>query len=268
MMSAWFIRMGNKNKTSWGDRFVIWLENIYEPTLGRALKRAKWVIVSSVVLLGLAVFTFTRMGGEFIPQLDEGDIAFHIILKPGSSLSESIETSTKIEKILLAEFPEIKHAMTRFGVADVPTDPMPMDIGDCFVLLKPQDEWVSADSKEELVEKMKEAVSVVPGVNYEFTQPIEMRFNELLTGVREDIAVKLFGEDLDILATKAEEMGKIISTVKGVADMKVEATSGLPQMTVKYNRHKLAQYGIHVEDLNTVVQSAFAGGKAGVIFEG
>lgn len=268
MMSAWFIRMGNKNKTSWGDRFVIWLENIYEPTLGRALKRAKWVIVSSVVLLGLAVFTFTRMGGEFIPQLDEGDIAFHIILKPGSSLSESIETSTKIEQILLAEFPEIKHAMTRFGVADVPTDPMPMDIGDCFVLLKPQDEWVSADSKEELVEKMKEAVSVVPGVNYEFTQPIEMRFNELLTGVREDIAVKLFGEDLDILATKAEEMGKIISTVQGVADMKVEATSGLPQMTVKYNRHKLAQYGIHVEDLNTVVQSAFAGGKAGVIFEG
>jgi cobalt-zinc-cadmium resistance protein CzcA len=268
MMSAWFIRMGSKNKTSWGDRFVIWLENIYEPTLGRALKRAKWVIVSSVVLLGLAVFTFTRMGGEFIPQLDEGDMAFHIILKPGSSLSESIETSTKIEQILLAKFPEIKHAMTRFGVADVPTDPMPMDIGDCFVLLKPQGEWVSADSKEELVEKMKEAVSVVPGVNYEFTQPIEMRFNELLTGVREDIAVKLFGEDLDILATKAEEMGKIISTVQGVADMKVEATSGLPQMTVKYNRHKLAQYGIHVEDLNTVVQSAFAGGKAGVIFEG
>lgn len=268
MMSAWFIRMNPKNKTSWGDRFVIWLENIYEPTLGRALRGAKWVIVSAIVLLGLAFFTFTRMGGEFIPQLDEGDIAFHVILKPGSSLSESIETATKIEGILLAEFPEVKHAMTRFGVADVPTDPMPMDIGDCFVLLKPQDEWVSADSKEELIEKIKEAVSVVPGVNYEFTQPIEMRFNELLTGVREDIAVKLFGEDLDILATKAEEMGKIISTVQGVGDMKVEATSGLPQMTVQYNRHKLAQYGLHVEDLNTVIQSAFSGGKAGVIFEG
>lgn len=268
MMSAWFIRMNPKNKTSWGDRFVIWLENIYEPTLGRALRGAKWVIVSAIVLLGLAVFTFTRMGGEFIPQLDEGDIAFHVILKPGSSLSESIETATKIERILLAEFPEVKHAMTRFGVADVPTDPMPMDIGDCFVLLKPQDEWVSADSKEELIEEIKEAVSVVPGVNYEFTQPIEMRFNELLTGVREDIAVKLFGEDLDILATKAEEMGKIISTVQGVGDMKVEATSGLPQMTVQYNRHKLAQYGLHVEDLNTVIQSAFSGGKAGVIFEG
>ena len=268
MMSAWFIRMKPTNKISWGDRFVIWLEDIYEPTLGKALKGAKWIIVSAILLLGLAIFTFTRMGGEFIPQLDEGDIAFHILLKPGSSLSESIETSTKIEKILLDNFPEVKHAMTRFGVADVPTDPMPMDIGDCFVLLKPDNEWVSADNKEELIDKMKEAVSVVPGVNYEFTQPIEMRFNELLTGVREDIAVKLFGEDLDILAAKAEEMGKIIATVEGVADMKVEATSGLPQMTVNYNRYKLAQYGLHVDDLNTVVQSAFAGGTAGVIFEG
>ncbi len=268
MMSAWFIRINTKNNTSWGDRFVIWLENIYEPTLGEALKGAKWVIGAAVALLVLAIFIFSRMGGEFIPQLDEGDIAFHIILKPGSSLTESIETSTKIEQILLANFPEVNHAMTRFGVAEVPTDPMPMDIGDCFVLLKPQDEWVSASSKEELINKMKEAVSTVPGVNYEFTQPIEMRFNELLTGVREDIAVKLFGEDLEVLAAKAEEMGEIISTVQGVADMKVEATSGLPQMTVTYNRYKLAQYGLHVKELNTLVQSAFAGGKAGVIFEG
>lgn len=268
MMSAWFIRMDKKNKTTWGDRFVIWLEDIYEPILGKALKRAKLVIVSAVALFGLAAFTFSQMGGEFMPQLDEGDIAFHIILKPGSSLSEAIETSTKVEHIVMTQFPEVIHAMTRIGVADLPTDPMPMDIGDCFVLLKPQNEWVSAKSKKELVEKMKEAVSEVPGVNYEFTQPIEMRFNELITGVREDIAVKLFGEDLEILASKAEEMGKIIATVQGVGDMKVEATSGLPQMTVKYNRYKLAQYNLHVDDLNTVVQSAFAGGKAGVIFEG
>lgn len=268
MMSAWFIRMKPKNKLSWGDRFVIWLENIYEPVLGKALKKAKWVVMSAILLLGLAVFAFTRMGGEFIPQLDEGDIAFHVLLKPGSSLSETIETSTKVEQILMTQFPEVNHAATRIGVADLPTDPMPMDIGDCFVLLKPQSEWVSAASKEELIAKMKEAVSVVPGVNFEFTQPIEMRFNELLTGVREDIAVKLFGEDLDILASKAEEMGKIIATVQGVGDMKVEATSGLPQMTVTYNRNKLAQYGLNVKELNTVVQSAFAGGEAGVIFEG
>ena len=268
MMSAWFLRINPKHTTSWGDRIVIWLENKYELLLSKALKKARWVIVSAVVLLGLSVFIFTRMGGEFVPQLDEGDIAFHIILKPGSALSESLETSTKIERILLAEFPEIKHVITRFGVAEVPTDPMPMDIGDCFVLLKPQEEWVSADSKEQLIGKIKAALRTVPGVNYEFTQPIEMRFNELLTGVREDIAVKLFGEDLDLLASKAEEMGKIIATVPGVADMKVEATSGLPQITVRYNRYKLAQYGLNVENLNTIIQSAFAGGKAGVIFEG
>lgn len=268
MMSAWFIRMGKKNKTSWGDRFVIWLENIYEPTLGRALKRAKWVIVSSVVLLGLAVFTFTRMGGEFVPQLDEGDIAFHAILKPGSSLTETIETTTKIEGIVKKKFPEVEKIVSRIGVAEVPTDPMPMDLADIFVIMAPQEDWVTTDSKDELVEMIKEELEKIPGVNYEFTQPIEMRFNELLEGVREDIAIKLYGEDINILATKAEEISKIIAGTKGIGDMRVEATTGLPQMTVQYNRHKLAQYGIHVEDLNTVVQSAFAGGKAGVIFEG
>lgn len=268
MMSAWFIRIGKNNKTSWGDRFVIWLENIYEPTLGRALKKAKWVIVSSVVLLGLAVFTFTRMGGEFVPQLDEGDIAFHAILKPGSSLTETIETTTKIEGIVKKKFPEVEKIVSRIGVAEVPTDPMPMDLADIFVILAPKEEWVTTDSKDELVEMIKEELEKIPGVNYEFTQPIEMRFNELLEGVREDIAIKLYGEDINILATKAEEISKIIAGTKGIGDMRVEATTGLPQMTVQYNRHKLAQYGIHVEDLNTVVQSAFAGGKAGVIFEG
>ncbi len=268
MMSSWFIRAGKTHKVSWGDRLFMWVENIYEPVLEKALKRGVWVVTAAILILGIAVFTFTRMGGEFIPQLDEGDIAFHVILKPGSSLSESIATSTKIEKMLLDKFPEIKHVMTRFGVSDVPTDPMSMDFGDCFVILEPKDKWASANSKDELINKMKEELSLIPGVNYEFTQPIEMRFNELLTGVREDIAVKLFGEDLNTLSIKAEEMGKIISTVEGVSDMKVEATRGLPQMTVNYNQNKLAQYGLHVEDLNTVVKTAFAGGKAGVIFEG
>lgn len=268
MISALFIRTKPKEKKSWGDRIVEWLEQKYERALGGTLRKAGVVIGSAVVLLALAVFTFMRMGGEFIPQLDEGDIAFHIILKPGSSLSESIQTSSKIEAIILEEFPEVEHAMTRFGVAEVPTDPMPMDIGDCFLILKPKDEWVSAESKEELIAKIKEAVSIVPGVNYEFTQPIEMRFNELLTGVREDIAVKLYGEDLQVLADKAEEMGRIISSVEGVGDMRVEATSGLPQMTVKYSRADLAQYGLNINDVNQVIQSAFAGGKAGVIFEG
>ena len=268
MMSALFIRVPSQEKKTWGDRIVHWLEDQYERTLGGALQRASLVVGSAMVLLALAVFTFLRLGGEFIPQLDEGDLAFHIILKPGSSLSESIKTSSRVEAILLENFPEVEHAMTRFGVADVPTDPMPMDLGDCIVVLKPRDEWVSADTKEELIEQMKEKLGVVPGVNYEFTQPIEMRFNELLTGVREDIAIKLYGEDLQVLADKAEEMGSIIATVEGVGDMKVEATTGLPQMTVNYQRAKLAQYGLTVNALNRTIETAFAGGRAGVIFEG
>jgi cobalt-zinc-cadmium resistance protein CzcA len=268
MMSAWFIRTGNKNKTSWGDRFVLWLENIYEPTLGKALKGAKWVIGSAVVLLGLAVFTFSRMGGEFIPQLDEGDIAFHAILKPGSSLSETIETTTKIEGIVKTNFPEVLKIVSRIGSAEIPTDPMPFDYADVFVIMAPKEEWVSAETKDELIDKMKEELEKIPGVNFEFTQPIEMRFNELLEGIKEDIAIKLYGEDINMLATKAEEISKIIAGTQGIGDMRVEATTGLPQMTVQYNRNKLAQYGVNIQDLNRLIQSAFVGGKAGVIFEG
>ena len=268
MMSAWFLDMKAKEKPSWGDRFVHWLEDRYEPFLAKALKKPAVVISIALILFSAAAFTFSRMGGEFVPQLDEGDLAFHIILKPGSSLSEMVETSTKVEKLVMDNFPEVEHALSRIGVADLPTDPMPMDFADCFVILKPKEEWVSAETKEELIEKMKKVIEQVPGVAYEFSQPIEMRFNELISGVREDIAVKLFGEDLDVLAAKAEEMSKIIAGIPGVGDMKVEATSGLPQITVKYERNKLAQYGLNIRELNTLVESAFAGGKAGVIFEG
>ncbi len=268
MMSAWFLRVPKTNKPSWGDKFIQKIENLYERSLSKALGKAKWIFGISIVLLGLAVFVFSRLGGEFIPQLDEGDLAFHVILKPGSSLSEMIETTTKVELIVKEKFPEIQKIVSRIGVAEVPTDPMPMDIADVFVILAPKSEWVTADSKEELIEMMKEELEKIPGVNYEFSQPIEMRFNELLEGVREDIAIKLYGEDIDILASKAEEISKIIAGTKGIGDMKVEATTGLPQMTVQYNRSKLAQYGISISELNQIVEAAFAGGKAGVIFEG
>lgn len=268
MISALFLKAPKKEKKTWGDKFVFWLQDKYEPLLNGSLKKSKIVIGSAIALFALAVFLFTRMGGEFVPQLDEGEIAFHIIMKPGSSLTEGTETATRIERLLLSEFPEILQIVSRFGVSDVPTDPMPMDLADSFVILKPRSEWTSADSKEELIAKMKETLEIIPGVSYEFTQPVEMRFNELLTGVREDVAIKLYGEDLDLLASKAEEMGSIISGVPGVADMKVEATAGLPQITVNYNRSKIAQYGLSVSQLNMLIQSAFAGGKAGVIFEG
>lgn len=268
MISALFLKEPKNTKRSFGDKVIIWLQNKYEPLLNKSLNRGKWILGFAIGFFALAVFMFTRMGGEFLPQLDEGDIAFHIILNPGSSLDEGIKTSTTIEKLLLAEYPEIEQVVTRFGVSDVPTDPMPMDIGDSFIILKDKSEWTSAETKDELIDKIKETLEIIPGVSYEFTQPVEMRFNELLTGVREDIAVKLYGEDLDLLASKAQEMGAIISTVEGVADMKVEATAGLPQITINYNRNKTAQYGLQIRELNTLVQSAFAGGKAGVIFEG
>ncbi|GGG17701.1 acriflavine resistance protein B [Dokdonia pacifica] len=268
MMSALFLKPPKTEKKSWSDRFVQWVQHKYEPLLMRALKKGKWVVGIAVAIFAVAVFVFSKMGGEFIPQLDEGDIAFHAILKPGSSLSETIETTTKVERIVKAEFPEVEKIVSRIGVAEVPTDPMPMDFADVFVILKPQDEWVSADSKDELINKMKDAVSIIPGVNYEFTQPIEMRFNELLEGIREDVAIKIYGEDIDVLAAKADEITKIIAGTEGIGDMRAEATSGLPQMTIKYNRDKLAQYGVSIDQLNTIVQSAFAGGYAGIIFEG
>jgi cobalt-zinc-cadmium resistance protein CzcA len=269
MMSALFLKTGKKRlKKSWGDRFVDWLENIYEPVLNRVLKGGKWIVVSAVLILGLAIFTFTRMGGEFIPQLDEGDIAFHAILKPGSSLTETVEATTKIEKIVKAKFPQVEKIVSRIGVAEVPTDPMPMDLADIFVILKPKSEWPVSKSKDQLVSEIKKEVEQVPGINFEFSQPIEMRFNELLEGVREDVAIKIYGDDIDILAQKAEEISKIIRGIDGIGDMKAEATTGLPQMTVHYNRGKIAQYGLNIQELNRTVQSAFAGGEAGVIFEG
>ncbi|MCK0156739.1 CusA/CzcA family heavy metal efflux RND transporter [Cellulophaga sp. F20128] len=268
MISALFLRASTTNKVSYGDKFVYWIEAKYQPLLTKSLQKGRLILGISVAFFLVAIFMFTRMGGEFIPQLDEGDIAFHAILKPGSSLTESIATTTKIEQIVKAKFPEVLSVISRIGVADVPTDPMPMDIADVFVILKEPSDWTSASSKADLVSKIKDEVSLVPGVNFEFTQPIEMRFNELLTGVREDVAIKLFGDDLDVLASKAEEIGKLIANIEGVADMKVEATTGQPQISINYNRNKLAQYGLHISDLNNTVETAFAGKKAGVIFEG
>lgn len=268
MMTAWFLRAQTTDKKTRGDRFIEKVESLYRPVLLKALKHSKSVILIAVIIFGVCIFLFSRMGGEFIPQLDEGDIAYHSILKPGTSLSETIATNTQIEKLLMDSFPEIIHIVSRTGVADVPTDPMPMDVSDCIVSLKPKNEWVSAKTKEELIEKMSAVANTVPGVNFEFTQPIEMRFNELLTGVREDVAIKVFGEDLEILADKAAEIDQLIAHIPGIGDKVVEATEGLPQMTVKYNRQKLAQYGLSIVEINKIIEAAFAGSVAGQIFEG
>ncbi|AWW29474.1 CusA/CzcA family heavy metal efflux RND transporter [Echinicola strongylocentroti] len=280
MMSALFMKP-IQNKKNWFGRFERWLERVsdkiigsiqkvYLPLLKGALRFKAIVIIVAIVLLGAAGFVFSRMGGEFVPQLDEGDIAMQALIRPGSSLSESKEVSIKIENLLLESFPEIKTVTARIGVADIPTDPMPMDIADMYLILeKDKDQWVSAETKDELIEQIKDKLEThLTGVNLVFTQPVELRFNELLEGVREDIAVKLYGEDLEVLSEKVQEMANIISTVSGAGDVNPERTSGLPQMTVRYNRDKVAQYGLVIQKLNEYVSSAFAGGVAGVIFEG
>lgn len=266
MMSATFLK--SSTKVGFGDKLVLKLENLYGKVLRFVLKKAKIFIVVVVAVLGFSIYIFSQLGGEFIPQLDEGDLAFHVILKPGSSLEEAIKTSTRVEGLILKKFPEVKDILTKFGVSEIPTDPMPMEIGDCIVKLKPRDEWTSASSKDELITKMKAELETIPGINYEFTQPIEMRFNDLLTGVRQDIAIKIFGEDLNVLAKKAQEVSNLIKGIDGIGDMSVEATTGLSQITVKYNRQKMARYDLDISDLNNTLKTAFAGGKAGVIFEG
>lgn len=269
MMAASFLQPPKNEKQSWGDKAIGKMERIYEPIITWALKRSRWVISGAVILLIFGGFLFSRMGAEFIPQLDEGDFAFQAFLKPGTSLTEVEKTSTRLEQIVLENFPdEIESIQSRIGVADLPTDPMPIDIADIFVILNPQDQWTKAESKEELIDKVREKVSVLPGVNFEFTQPIEMRFNELLTGVREDVAIKLYGDDLDVLANKAQEISKLIAGIDGIAGVKAEATRGLPQITVRYNRNKMGRYDLKIKELNTLIETAFSGGVAGTIYEG
>ena len=245
------------------------IHSAYEPILAYSLKHKKTVLLIALGLFLSAGFAFSRMGGEFIPSLDEGDIAMQTFLRPGSSLSETIKREEQVEKLLLKSFPEIKTVCARIGVADIPTDPMGFDYTDSFIILeKDRSKWTSAKTKEELIDKIKDRLSVLPGLNFSFSQPVELRFNELLTGIREDVAVKLYGDDLDKLNELGEKMTDIISKIDGAADVSLERTSGLPQITVKYDHQKIAQYGLNIAKLNQYVSAAFAGGKAGVIFEG
>lgn len=242
---------------------------IYVPLLHFSLRRSAPVLLSAVALLGLTGVVFHRMGGEFIPSLDEGDIAMQTFLRPGSSLSETIKREEEVERVLLNTFPEIKTVCARIGVADIPTDPMGFDYTDSFIILeKDRSKWTSAKTKEELIEKIKTKLMELPGLNFSFSQPVALRFNELLTGVREDVAVKLYGEDLDKLNEYGEEIASMVNRIDGAEDVSLERTAGLPQISVKYNREKLARYGLNVEQLNQYISAAFAGGKAGVIFEG
>jgi cobalt-zinc-cadmium resistance protein CzcA len=269
VVSSIFLKPKDENQNSTSNRLIKKLNALYLPVIQWALNNTKKVLYGALGLLIIAVALFTSMGGEFIPTLDEGDFVIQPVLKTGTSLSKTIETTTKIEKIILDNFPEVSQVVSRIGAAEVPTDPMSMEESDIIVKLKPKSDWVSASSKDELADKIKVAIEQkIPNMEIEFTQPIEMRFNELISGSRSDVAVKIFGEDLGILAKKAIEIEKAIKNVEGASDIIIEKTEGLPQMFVQYDRSKIARYGLNISDLNEVIALGFAGKTVGNVFEG
>lgn len=266
--SALFLRP-EKEKQFAVTRFIMRLMyRSYDPVIRWSYSH-KWVIFTlAVISLFFTGVVFSRMGGEFVPTLDEGDFVIQPVLKTGTSLTNTVEMTTRMENILIDNFPEVDQIVCRIGAAEVPTDPMSMEEIDMIIKLRPKGEWVSAESKEELANEFKEALMIIPGIDYEFTQPIEMRFNELITGVRADLAIKIFGEDLRILDEKAQEIKRLITGVPGAADIILEKTAGLPQMSVHYKRNKVAYYGKSIEELNNYLTMAFGGAAAGVVFEG
>lgn len=257
-----------EHKKNISDKIMDFLHRMYAPLFAFALRHKIAVVLVSFALLISTIFTFTRLGGEFIPTLEEGDLTVEISMMQGASLTQVVETFGKAEKILKAKFPEIKQIVTRIGSAEIPTDPMPIERGDMMVSMKPKEEWTSAETREEIMEQMEEALSVLPGINKEITQPMQMRFNELMTGIRQDVAIKIFGDDLDTLVQRANLIAKWITPVEGVSEAIVEKVSGLPQITVEYDRDRIAQYGLNIEDINNILKTAFAGNVAGVVFEG
>ncbi|MBK8503563.1 MAG: CusA/CzcA family heavy metal efflux RND transporter [Saprospiraceae bacterium] len=268
MMTALFLNKDISNKKTIADRIINFCQSLYFPVLNLALRFKAVFVLATIVLFAFSFYTFSKMGGEFIPTLEEGDLAMQQILLPGTSLTQSVEMSKTIQGKLMNEFPEIDDIVTNIGNAEIPTDPMPVEIGDATIIMKPKKEWTSASNRMEMFEKMEESLKELPGVGYEFSQPIQLRTNELMTGSKADIAIKLYGQDLDLLYTKANEAATIINRIRGVGTVNVEQTIGMPQIIIDFKYDKMAQYGLHVKEVNQVVRTAFAGESAGVIYEG
>jgi cobalt-zinc-cadmium resistance protein CzcA len=264
--SALFLSRKTSYKSDFSDLLMRWLRGIFNPAIDFALRRKALVSVSAVMIFIASLFLFNHLGGEFIPQLEEGDLAAGVMTLQGGSITNTIDKVIMANRILLANFPEIKHAVCKIGAGEIPTDPTPMETGDYIITLKDKSEWTSAKTREELVTKMEEKLVALAGVKFEFQQPIQMRFNELMTGSKQDIAIKLFGDNLNTLAEKAAEIEKLIQSVPGVEDINVEKVTGLEQIQVEYDRDKLAQYGISVSDINNILRTAFAGSQAGVVY--
>ncbi|GAB4041639.1 CusA/CzcA family heavy metal efflux RND transporter [Spirosoma jeollabukense] len=268
MISALMLNKTIVHKETFSDRIMKRIQRVYEPLLLRSLNHRLLILSSAVALLALTVFLFTRMGGEFIPQLDEGDFAVDTRTLTGSSLSETVDATTKAQHILLKQFPEVEQVVGKVGSGEIPTDPMPIEASDLMVILKPKDEWTSATTRDELAGKMAKALSVIPGVTFGFQQPVQMRFNELMTGARQDVALKIYGDDLAQLTKLADEVGSLVRTIDGAKDLYIEQVGGLSQILIKLDRAQIAKFGLNVADVNRVINTAFAGQSAGLVFEG
>ncbi len=268
MISALILSKNVTHKPNFSDRMMIFFERHFQSALDRVLHFPKMIISGVLILFTISLFLLLNMGGEFIPALEEGDFAVETRVLSGSSLSTSIEYSQKAAAILKNRFPEVIKVISKIGSGEIPTDPMPMDAADMMVILKDRSEWTSAETFNELSEKMSEALADLPGVSFSFQYPVQMRFNELMTGAKQDVVCKIFGENIDTLAAYAEKLGELSGSVDGAQNIYVEPITGAPQVVIEYNRAAIAQFGLSINDINKVVNMGLAGQSAGFVYEG
>lgn len=268
MASALFLSKSSTYHSRISEAIVRGMRRVYRPVLTFCLERRRTVIVAMTGLFGGACWLFSTLGGEFIPTLDEGDFAVEISMAQGTSLEQMVKATSLAEKLLVEKYPEVKQAVTRIGSAEIPTDPMPVERADMLIALKPKKEWTSARTKDELMDMMEETLSAIPGMEAEMTQPVQMRNNELITGIKQDVAIMIYGQDLEVLSAAAQNVAEMIRNVDGVTEPQVEKVHGLPQIQVRYDRTKLSSYGISIEKANETLETAFAGRVAGNVYEG
>ncbi|MEQ9412682.1 MAG: efflux RND transporter permease subunit, partial [Cyclobacteriaceae bacterium] len=267
MMSSVFLSKNTKHKKNISDKMMEKIEGVYQRMLKKVLGFPKLVVTAALTLFAIALITLSGLGGEFIPALEEGDFAVDTRVLTGSNLNVSVDATLKGEKLLLERFPEVIKVVGKTGSGEVPTDPMPIEASDMMVILKDKSEWTSASTFDELAEKMSKALEDIPGVTFGFQYPVQMRFNELMTGARQDVVCKIFGENLDTLALYAQKLGNVVNTVDGSVNLYVEAVGGMPQIVIDYNRSAIAQYGLNISDINRIVNAAFAGQSTGLVYE-
>ena len=267
MASSLLLSKKMNHRENFSDRMMKAFQRFYEPALKKAMLFPRLIVGGVLFLFVVAVIRLSTLGGEFIPKLEEGDFAVETRLMTGTSLSQTIQSTQQAAGILKSRFPEVIKVVTKIGSGEIPTDPMPVEASDMMIILKDKKEWTSAKTFDELANKMSAELQDVPGIAVGFQYPVQMRFNELMTGARQDVVCKIFGENLDTLAHYAKELGQLAGKVQGARDLYVESVTGLPQIVVEYNRDAMSNFQLNIEDVNRVVRTAFAGEAAGMVYE-